>query len=65
MVLAGVITDIKHLKVFKPVVMLALVDVVNVLRWEKFTPKMSLHNDAMLKNVDASSGELNVAVASD
>jgi hypothetical protein len=32
MVLAGVIADIKQLKVFKPVVMLAFVDVVNVLR---------------------------------
>ena len=65
MVLAGVVADIKHLKIFNPVVRPTAVDVVYVLRGEQGPAKMSLHNAAMLKNVDASSGELNVPVLSD
>jgi hypothetical protein len=65
MVLSGMVSDVEHHKVLNPVVRLALVDVVDVLSRSELAPKMALHNEAMLKNVDACSGELNISVSSD
>ena len=51
-------------KVLKAVVVLDLVEVVDVLIGAESAAKMALHDEAMLKDVDAVAGELYVAVSS-
>ena len=51
-------------KVLKPVVVLDFVEVVDVFVGAESAPKMALHDEAMLKDVDSVARELNVSVAS-
>lgn len=52
-------------KIFNAVVVLDLIEVVYVLVGAESAPKVSLHNDTMLKHVDSVAGELNVSVLAD
>lgn len=52
-------------KVFKAVVVLDLVEVVHVFVFPESAPKMLFHDVAMLQDVEAASGELNVPVSPD
>jgi len=65
MVLGDVTGDRHELKVRKAVVSLALVSVVDLFPAPERTPKMLFHDAAMLEDVEARAGELNVAVGSD
>lgn len=62
-VISDVIGASSELKILKPVIVLDLVDVVNVLVGSELASQMLLHDEAMLENIEAVSGELNVAVA--
>jgi hypothetical protein len=65
MVVCDVSGASSEFKILKPVVVLDLVEVVDVLVGSESAAKMALHDEAMLKDVDASSGELYVAVGAD
>lgn len=65
MVVSDVIGASSEFKVLKAVVVLDAVEVVNVLVGSESAAKMAFHDDAMLEHVEASSGELYVAVPTD
>lgn len=65
MVVCDVIGPSSELKVLKPVVVLDLVEMVDVLVLPESASKVALHDETMLEDVEASAGELNVAVSSD
>ena len=63
MVVADVICPSSEFKVFKTVIVLDSVDVVNVIVGSEIAPNMLCHNFSMFKYVEAISGDLNVPVA--
>ena len=65
MVVADVICASSEFKVFKTVIVLDSVDVVNVIVGSKIAPNMLCHNLSMLKHVEAIPGDLNVSVFAD
>lgn len=65
MMCPSVLADIKEFKVLKAIVRLDSVAVVDVLGLPQSTPKIPSHNKAMLKVINAVSGELNITVSSD
>jgi len=65
MVVCDVIGPSSEFKVLKAVVVLDAVDVVDVLVLAESAPNVALHDEAMFEDVEASAGELNVAVWSD
>ena len=62
MVLGDVSGARSELKVVKAVVVLDLVAVVDVLVRAESAPKMLLHDEAMLEDVEAVAGELHIPV---
>ena len=64
-VLSGVSVDSQEFKVFNPVVSAIFVAVVNVLVLEKTAAKMLFHDETVLKNIEAASGDLNIAIRSE
>ena len=65
MVLGDVTGDRHEFKVRKAVVSLAFVSVVDLFPASERTPKMLFHDETMLEDVEAASGDLNVTVAPD
>ena len=62
MVVCDVIGPSSEFKVLKAVVVLDAVDVVDVLVLAESAPNVAFHDEAMFEDVEASAGELNVAV---
>lgn len=65
MVVCDVIGASSEFKVLKAVVVFDAVEVVDVVIGAESAAKMALHDLAMFQDVEASAGELNVAVSSD
>ena len=65
MVVCDVTGASSEFKILNAVVMLDAVEVVDVLVFPESAPKVTLHDLAMLKDVEASACELNVAVGPD
>lgn len=63
MVLGDVSGARSELKVVKAVVVLDFIEVVDVLVGSESAPKMLLHDEAMLEDVEAVAGELHVPVS--
>jgi hypothetical protein len=59
------VANSKEFKVLKAVVSLDAIDVVDLLPPAESAPKMALHDEAMLKLVDAGTRDLDVPVVPD
>lgn len=65
MMLGDVSGASSEFKVFKAVVVLDAVAVVNVVVGSESASKMAFHDDTMFKHVEASAGDLYVSVGAD
>jgi len=52
-------------KVLRAIVVLDAVSVVDLLPAPEITAKLALHDEAMLKAIDAASGDLNIPIGAD
>ena len=62
MMVLGVISDSENLKVFKSIVVLDFVSVVDVLSSVQLSPKVRLHDDTMFKLVVIANANSDVSI---